>query len=276
MKYAFDLARTSRIPQRTAIPTNSLERALVVLELVAANRRGLTNKDLSSALGIATSTCSYILERLERNCFLLRNLETGRYSIGLKAIAIARGALRPLDFHKAAEPVLRQLSENTGLETVVGMLDQGQLLILSRISNGKFPRADVDTGTEFPPHTTAIGKILLAHLPAEEVSRLIERNGLPARTSRSITSKTKLMDELNAVRERGYSISDEEHEVGLRSVGVPLLDRGGGIDAALAAIGTVDDMVWNQNLQVTVDLLREAAREIAALRRSWTQARSTY
>jgi DNA-binding IclR family transcriptional regulator len=276
MKYAFDLARTSRIPQRTAIPTNSLERALVVLELVAANRRGLTNKDLSSALGIATSTCSYILERLERNGFLLRNLETGRYSIGLKAIAIARGALRPLDFHKAAEPVLRQLSENTGLETVVGMLDQGQLLILSRISNGKFPRADVDTGTEFPPHTTAIGKILLAHLPAEEVSRLIERNGLPARTSRSITSKTKLMDELNAVRERGYSISDEEHEVGLRSVGVPLLDRGGGIDAALAAIGTVDDLVWNQNLQVTVDLLREAAREIAALRRSWTQARSTY
>jgi DNA-binding IclR family transcriptional regulator len=154
------------------------------------------------------------------------------------------------------------------LETVVGILDQGQLMILSRVTNGKFPLADVDTGTEFPPHTTAIGKILLAHLPAEEVSRLIERNGLPARTSRSITAKNKLMDELNAVRERGYAISDEEHAAGLRSVGVPLFDRWGGIDAALAAIGTLEDLVWNQNLEATLGLLMEAAREITALRRS--------
>src|SRR5690348_1467745 len=178
------LARASSRPPRSSVPSNSLERALVILERVAEHKNGLTNKDLSASLGIATSSCSYILERLESYGFLSRDGETGRYSIGLKAIAVARGALRPLDFRKAAEPVLRRLSENTGLEMVLGVMDQGRLMILIRISTGKFPRADVDTGTEFPPHTTAVGKVLLAQMSAEDLEGHIERNELVSRASR--------------------------------------------------------------------------------------------
>lgn len=239
----------------------------MILERVARHRAGLTNKELSDSLGIATSSCSYILERLERNGFLSRDRETGRYSIGLKAVAVARGALRPFDFRKAAEPVLRRVSDQTGLETVAGVLDHGQLMILTRVSNGKFPRADVDTGTEFPAHCTAMGKVLLAGLPVDEVSDLIDKSGLPSRTDKTITSKAKLIKELDSVRERGFAITDEEHELGMRSVGVPIADPWGKMDAALAAIGTVRDLVWEHNLDDTVRLLKDAARDISRLRR---------
>lgn len=259
------MARTS--DSGKSVPTNSLDRALVILESVAKARRGLTNKDLSTELGIATSSCSYILGRLESHGFLSRDPDTSRYSIGLKAVAIARGALRPLDFRKLADPVLRRLSEHTGLETVIGVLEHGQLMVLNRISNGKFPGADVDMGTEFPPHTTAMGKLLMAHLPSHEVLDMIEKTGLPPSTDKSIGSKEKLLHELDAVREQGYALTDEEHKLGLRSVGVPITDPWGKIDAALAAIGTVKDLVWQRNLNETLRALRDAAREISALRR---------
>jgi IclR family acetate operon transcriptional repressor len=275
------LARTSqktssKVKGGKELATNSLERALVILERVAAQKGGLTNKDLSAELGIATSTCSYILERLERNGFLTRDAATGRYSIGLKAIVIARGALRQFDFHKDADPVLRRFAERTGLEAVVGVLDQSQLMIISRVPTGKFPKADVDTGTEFPAHTTAIGKVLLAHLPPNEVAAMIEPHGLTARTKRTIVDKTQLIEELVAVREQGFGITDEEHAVGMRSVAVPITDPWDRVDAAMAAIGTLKDLVWKQHLEDTVRVLREAAREISALRRAPGQLRSTY
>lgn len=257
------------------MPTNSLERALLILESVAREKRGLTNKDLSAELGIATSSCSYILERLERNGYLARDPASGRYSIGLKVVAIARGALRPFDFRKLAEPVLKRFSDQTGLEAAAGVLDQGQLMVLVRVSNGKFPRADVDTGSEFPAQSTAMGKVLMAHLPAQEVAELIEK-GLTARTSRTIVSKEKLIEELNQVRQRGYATTDEEHEMGMRSVGVPIAGPWGKIDAALAAIGKVKDIAWETNLGETVRLLQEAAREISARRRGLGTSRSIY
>lgn len=258
------------------LPTNSLERALLILESVAREKRGLTNKDLSGELGIATSSCSYILERLERNGYLARDPDSGRYSIGLKVVAIARGALRPFDFRKVAEPVLKRVSDQTGLETAAGVLDQGQLMVLLRVSNGKFPRADVDTGSEFPAQSTAMGKVLLAHLPPQELAELIERTGLAPRTDRTIVSKEKLIEELNQVRQRGYATTDEEHELGMRSVGVPISGPWGKIDAALAAIGKVRDIAWGQNLEATVRLLQDAAREISARRRSGSDPRSIY
>lgn len=257
------------------MPTNSLERALLILESVAREKRGLTNKDLSAELGIATSSCSYILERLERNGYLARDPASGRYSIGLKVVAIARGALRPFDFRKLAEPVLKRFSDQTGLEAAAGVLDQGQLMVLVRVSNGKFPRADVDTGSEFPAQSTAMGKVLMAHLPVQEVAELIEK-GLTARTSRTIVSKEKLIEELNQVRQRGYATTDEEHEMGMRSVGVPIAGPWGKIDAALAAIGKVKDIAWETNLGETVRLLQEAAREISARRRGLGTSRSIY
>src|SRR5690242_20988424 len=89
--------------------TNSLERALAVLEALESAPGGLTNAELCRLMRMPSSTCSYITSRLERRGYLRREAETRRYRVGLKAVSLARSALRDLGFRSIAEPVLYRL-----------------------------------------------------------------------------------------------------------------------------------------------------------------------
>jgi IclR family transcriptional regulator, pca regulon regulatory protein len=255
---------TQRPPPRLVppAPSNSLERALAILEKIAARPGGLTNKQISEELGIATSTCSYILGRLEREGYLARAAATGRYEIGLKVLAIARGALRQVNFGKMAESVLQRLSTETGLETLIGVLDHERLMVVRRVASDELPEADVDTGTEFPAHAMATGKVLLAHLPVEAVEALVAEKGLAKLTSKTISSADQLFAELAQVRTRGYSLADEEFQLGMRSIAVPIVDSGRAVRAALAVIGSTKQPIWREQSAV-LEALKAAAREIA-------------
>jgi IclR family transcriptional regulator, KDG regulon repressor len=275
MRYSLDLTVRRLVKPPKTSPSNSLERALIVLDRIARKPGGLSNKQISEELGIATSSCSYVLSRLEREGYLARNAATGRYEIGLKVLSIAQGALRQMDFRKVAGPVLRQLAADTGLDVVMGVLDQEKLVIVSRVATSEFREVDVDTGTEFPAHATAIGKILLAHLPKEELQSLIQKNGLAQVTEKTITRADRLMAELEAVRERGYSTCEEEHTLGLRSVGAPIVDPWGGIPAALAAAGGLKDPMWEKGMPEVAGIVKAAAREISRLGRlRWSSTAS--
>jgi IclR family KDG regulon transcriptional repressor len=265
--YSLDLAdRRAAKPPRTS-PSNSLERALVVLDRIARKPGGLSNKQISEELGIATSSCSYVLSRLEREGYLTRSAATGRYEIGLKVLAIAQGALRQLDFRKVAGPILRQLAADTGFDVVMGVLDQERLVIVTRVANSEFREVDVDTGSEFPAHATAIGKILLAHLPKEQLRVLIREKGLVRVTEKTITREDHFMLELEAVRERGYSTCDEEHTLGLRSVGAAIVDPWGNVRAALATAGGLNHPMWEKGMPEVAGIVKAAAREISRLGR---------
>jgi DNA-binding IclR family transcriptional regulator len=241
-----------------------LERALKILDMIGHTRGGLSNREISEEMGIATSSCSYVLSRLERESYLERNATTGKYEIGLKVLAIARGALRQMKFREVAEPVLRKLSSDSGMDGVIGVLDQDQLMVISRVASGDFPNADVDTGTEFPAHSTAIGKVLLAACPEAQVLSLIEKKGLAKRAPKTITSTPVLLADLELVRKRGYSVSDEEHDPGMRSIGAPIVDSGGSVCAAVAIVGSSKRPVWSE-MNELVELVKSAAREISRL-----------
>ena len=238
-----------------------------MLDEIARKPSGLNNKQVSDSLGIATSSCSYLLGRLERAGFLSRHGSTRRYRIGLKVLAVARGALRQLDFRTVAGPVLRQLAEQTQVDVVMGVLDRERLMIVSRVANSDFIEAEVDTGTEFPAHATAIGKVLLAHLPRQELLTLVRKNGLIRVADNTITEEAQLLLELESVRERGYSTCSEEHTVGRRSMGAPIMDPRGHVRAALAVAGDLRDPFWDRPTPEIVNILKDAAREISRLGR---------
>ena len=244
------------------VPSNSLERGLRILEMIGQRRNGLSNKEVSDELGLATSSCSYVLGRLEREGFLVRDPATGRYEIGLKVLAISRAALRRFDFRRVAEPVLVALRDNTGLDAVVGVLDKNRVMVINRISGGEFPDADVDTGTEYLAYATAIGKLLLAHLPQEHVRELFGESGLPAITPKTITSMAALLKELELIRKRGYSLSFDEQILGLSAIALPITDAQGIVRAGVAAIGNTGQSVW-KDMGGLAQQVKLAAREIS-------------
>jgi DNA-binding IclR family transcriptional regulator len=215
----------------------SLLRALAILELIAHKSGGFTNAEISRRLKIATSTTSYILSRLEREGYLKRDPEYGRYEIGLKVIALAHGALREMGLRRAAEPILHRIAAETRYSGLIGVLDRGLMMIVDKVEQPDLAKIDMDIGVRYPAHTTALGKVLLAHLPVEEVTALFDRFTDPANSSKTARSRASRMQELANVKAQGFAISDGELFPGIWAVAAPIFDSRGEARAAVSATG---------------------------------------
>ena len=169
-----------------------------------------------------------------------------------------------MDFRVVAEPVLRKLRDDTGLEGIIGVLDQSRVMVINRVASGAFPNADVDTGTQYAAYATAIGKVLLAHIPEEHLLELVGERDLIKFTPKTISSTADLLEELGRVRKSGYAISDEEQIPGVRSVAAPIVDSQRAVRAGVAAVGTTEQLVWH-DAGAVVERVRAMAREISRL-----------
>jgi IclR family transcriptional regulator, KDG regulon repressor len=239
--------------------TNSLERALAILEYVAHRSGGVSNADISAYFGVATSTTSYILSRLEREGYLRRDPENGRYEMGLKIVALSHGALRDMGLRRIAEPVLYRLSAETRISALIGVLERGRVMIVDKVEKPDLAKIDMDIGVRYPAHSTALGKILLAYLPDDQLSSLFDHYKLAKTSPHTIDSKSRLLAELDTARRQGYAASDGELFLGIRAVAAPIFDVNAGVPAAVSITGvtvSLDD-------RHLIDSVKLAAREIS-------------
>lgn len=266
-------------------PTNSLERALAILEVLEQTPGGLRNTEISHRMRIPKSTCSYIMARLEQRGYLLRDDLSGRYKIGLTPVALAHGALREIGVRSIAEPALYKLASETGLSAGIGVLERGRVLIIDRVEGAEFVRDAVqvaaelplrwaaqspkyrlreerDIGRELPAHSTALGKVLLAFLPHQQVLALIAQHGLTRFTRKTITSKARLLRELEVVRHQGYAAADEEHRTGLRSIAAPIYSASGEVSSGVALNGGLAEAAWTE-AALLIERVKAAGREIS-------------
>lgn len=238
--FAMDRAPTtpSVKPSGRAAEGTSLLRALAILELIAHTSGGLTNAEISRRLKIATSTTSYILSRLEREGYLKRDPEYGRYEIGLKVVAVAHAALREMGLRRVAEPVLHRMVAETNYSGLVAVLECGLMMIVDKVeARPDLVKIDLDMGVRYPAHSTALGKVLLAHLPAEEVTEIFNRYTVGARPVKSAQFRKRMTEELADVKANGYAISDGELFPGIWAVAAPIFDSRGTVRAAVSATG---------------------------------------
>jgi IclR family transcriptional regulator, KDG regulon repressor len=233
-----------RLHVKNSRPTNSLERALAILELVAYKSGGLTNAAIAARMKMATSTTSYILSRLEREGFLQRQPDTGRYEIGLKLVALGHSALRDMGLRRVAEPVLWRFVAETKASALVGVLERGRLMIVDKVERPDMAAIDMDIGVRYPVHLTALGKAMLAHLPEERLHQVFESYD-PGNTSVRTTERhARLLEELRKVRKLGYAKSDGDLYIGVRAIAAPIFGPYGEARAAVSATGfsvSIDD-----------------------------------
>ena len=248
--------------------TNSLDRALLILELVSSRPGGWSNAELSRRLSIATSSCSYVLGHLERAGYLTRRGPSGQYQIGIKMMRIAYGALGAVGLRDAAKPVLHWLAEETGLSAFVAVLDNRSVVLIEHIETPEFAKMDIQSnvdleiGIQFPPHATALGKALLSHLTNAEVLEVVRRGGLEKWGPKTNLSEDRLLEELAVVRARGYAIVDEEYRKGVRAVGAPIIGIPNGARAALSVAGTTSQPAWREK-ELVISLVKKAAGQVS-------------
>lgn len=255
--------------------TNSLERALDLLELLEEHPAGMRNAEISRRLHIPTSTTSYIVTRLEQRGYLQRDPETRHNRIGLRVVNLAHGALRDLGFRAIAEPVLYRLAHDTGLSPGIGVLDGNHVLIVDRVEGREVSnrpsdarasdsrtREQRDIGRELPIHATALGKVLLAYMDEEARDELLSKLSFERVTPRTIVSKSRFLAEIKKAREQGYATSVDEQYVGVRALCVPIRDASGAVRAAVSLNGGTTEAVW-RNENALIELVKIAATDIS-------------
>jgi DNA-binding IclR family transcriptional regulator len=243
-------------------PSVAVERALNMLEIVAQSSDGLSNAEISRKLNIPKSSASYILRTLEAQGYLGRDLESGKYKVGLKILSLSRGALGGLDVRGVALPVMRRLMQQTGLTCHLAVLDGCDAVYVEKVEPEGFIRMDTWVGRRMRVHATSVGKTIAAYIPEEQLEQITQQAGMERRTPKTITTLPKLLKELEKVRTQGFAVDDEENNLGARCVAAPIFDQYGTILASLGLSGTTHQ-VSPQTMPRILQALKDAARHIS-------------
>jgi len=233
-----------------------------MLEAVAQESEGLSNAEISRKLEIPKSSASYILRTLEKQGYLNRNSETGKYRVGLKVLSLSRGALTGIDVREVALPIMRHLMEKTNLTCHLAILDGSDAVYIEKVEPQGFIRMDTWVGRRMRVHATSVGKALVAHIPQERLERIIAESGMEKRTAKTITTLPRLLKDLEKVREQGYAVDDEENNMGARCLGAPVFNQNGIIEASLGLSGTINQVNPNTMPRI-IEALKDAARHVS-------------
>ena len=174
----------------------SLEKALTLLELLAKSKAGLTLPDLVLRTGIPKSSAHCLMVTLERRGYLHRNERTGRYMFGLQLFSLANMAVSGLSLRDEGASFLRDLATKTRLTAHMAILDQHEAVLISKFEPSGLFRLATWIGKRMDLHCTGLGKALLAHLPPEEINRIIDGHPLPRHNDNTLFSRSRLTEEL--------------------------------------------------------------------------------
>jgi len=215
----------------------SVERTLDLLEALAETGEvGIAQ--LSGQVGLHASTVHRLLSTLISRGYVRQNPETGRYLLGLKTLDVARAVRDHLDFRMEALPILQELMRTSGETANLAVLDRHQVVYLEQVSSpGWMLRMFVQVGARAPLHSTASGKVFLAHLPEAELNRILDTYPLVPSATRTIVSRDVLLEELREVRRQGYGADYGEQEEGVSCIAGSVRDFTGQVMAAISISG---------------------------------------
>ncbi|MDL4773295.1 IclR family transcriptional regulator [Actinomadura xylanilytica] len=197
----------------------SLERTFELLEHLADAGGEMALSELTEVSGLPMPTI-YRLMRTLVNQGYVRQEPSKRYALGPRLIRLGESASRLLG--SLARPALTRLVDEVGETANMAILEGDEAMYVAQVPSRHSMRMFTEVGRRVLPHCTGVGKALLAQLPEQRVRALLDRTGMPARTSRTFTAPGALMAELARIREQGYALDDEEQEIGVRCVAVPL------------------------------------------------------
>ncbi len=251
----------------------SLTRALTLLERLSESDTGMHLTDLSYQLGMPAATVHRLLSTFEELDFVEQDPDEGSWFIGLKAFTVGNAFLKRRDFVASARPYMNALVDECGETVNLGVIDDGEVVFISQVESQEVMRMIVRLGSRSPIHASGVGKAMLANMPEQRVTRILQQRGLARYTDHTIDSPATLRDELKQVRQQGYALDDEEHAVGLRCVAAPIFDENGQALAAISLSGPKARIVdgrlgemGNAVRQTAAEITRELGGRIPAVK----------
>jgi IclR family transcriptional regulator, pca regulon regulatory protein len=247
--------------------SQSLRHGLAIMASFDPGRRELGIAELADELGMSRSTAHRYASTLVELGYLEQD-SGRRYRLTPRAADLGLAAMRSLELRTCAHPLLAELRIHTGRTVSIGILDGSEVVLLDRLRGWRRGLHEIDLrrgpGSRVPAHCTAIGKVLLAHLPDSRQSRVLKGLTLSRNGPNCITTMPALHDELERVRTEGLAVDEEELIAGLCSIAVPVRDLNGRVGAAVDIAASTGVLSPEDLIETLGDRLILTAKNISA------------
>lgn len=235
----------------------SVERVFELLELITDAGGDVTLSQLSLSTDLPPPTIHRLLRTLVTLGYI-RRLPHRRYALGPRLIRLGEEANKQLG--AMARPQLKSLVDQLGETSNMAVLDSDMIIYVAQVPSRHSMRMFTEVGRRAHAHDTGVGKAILAQLDDEVIRGIVQRTGMPTPTSKSIGDIESLLADLGRIRERGYSIDEEEQELGVRCFATAVPDAP--TPAAISVSGPVS-RVDQSFAGRAVPMLRKAAQAIS-------------
>lgn len=224
-----DDSRVTDISDRDFI--NSLARGLEVISAFSRSKPRMTLSDMSRATGMTRATVRRLLLTLVREGYA--QTDGKHFSLQPKVLKLGFAVISSMGIWEVAQPIMTSLSERLQESCFAAVLDGHEVTYVAKANSNRLVNIGINVGSRAPVHAVSTGRVLLAALSDKKLQQYLDEGEFAKLTPYTTVSKVKLKAEIDEVRALGWSIVDQELEIGLRSISVPLRATDGEVIAAL-------------------------------------------
>lgn len=208
-----------------------LAKGLAAIETFTADRPRQSIAEVSAASGLDRATARRCLLTLAHQGYA--DYDGKYFTLTPRVLRLGTACLATMPLPQIVQPLLDQLSDQLGQSTSVSILDGADIVYVARAAQRKVMSIGLMPGSRLPAYCTSMGRVLLSSLTESEASAILGLNPLPARTPHTLTRPEDILTRIAQIRDRGFAVIDQEVELGLRSLAVPVLNARGRVVAAL-------------------------------------------
>ena len=209
----------------------SLARGLAVMQAFSDSRKPQTIAQISQKTGIPRAAVRRCLFTLQQLGYV--DAELNNFSLRPKVLTLGYSYLSSTPLTVSSQPYLNAISRDLGESSSIAMLEDGEVLYVARSAASRVMSVALNTGSRLPAYCTSLGRVMLAYLAPDQLDAYFAAVRLKPMTDKTVTNQKRLRELLAGVRRDGYAINDEELELGLRSIAVPVRGASGQVVAAL-------------------------------------------
>ena len=253
----------------------SLQRGLRIIEAISTLGGSATLAEIARKTALPRSTAYHLLRALVEFDYLVQEGDDRTYALAPKLFRLTESAWTRDQLSEIAMPFLDGLSRSTGEGTSLAVLRDGVVTIIAKREPDGPVRVVQEVGATRPIYCTAVGKVLAAWLPEQELDGIIRRTVFEKKTARTLTSPATFRRELARIRASGFAMDNEEHIDGIRCIAAPVRDYSGEIRVSLCVVGPKNHLPQRRLAEIRRALAAAAADLSARLGHGLTEKGAT-
>jgi DNA-binding IclR family transcriptional regulator len=240
----------------------TVKKAFSILQSIAKSDHGMGISQLAQSLQMSKGTIHGVIGALETVGAVNRDPATKRYTLGLTLFELGKKAYVRIDLKDAARPVLKSLMEKCEESVFLGISNGGHVTIIDTIEPAHDLKITASAGMTIPLLAGATGKVLLAAAGMKKAAKMVQSNGLPKFTDRSITDPATYLKAVEAVIHNGYGVDDEEYLTGVRATAAAIMRQDHASAAAIWVVGFKSEINRTKLKKMAIET-RQAAETIS-------------